>query len=179
MVVFVGVLALGILVVFADQSAAYNAYTGSTCAACHPSFQSRGALHDLHLTFINNCGMCHPSNPGSLPVSTSTASDPTTSSCLGCHGRDYGGTEGQQAAGLRLHHLNSGVNSCGGCHPSDPVPAPENVNPVHYGRPDVTLVSACADNLDNDGNLAYDGSDPACPVPVEATSWGRIKSLYE
>ena len=84
-----------------------------------------------------------------------------------------------QAAGLRLHHANTGTTVCASCHPSDPVPLAENIAPPHYGRPDVSLTSSCGDLLDNDGNLDYDLADVACPVPVEATSWGRIKALYQ
>jgi len=157
---------------------AYNAYTSTQCSVCHSGFQSRGTLHDVHLTFISNCGMCHPSNPGSTPVSTFMASDNTAYSCLGCHGRDYGGSTGMQAAGLRAFHLNQQSVNCSGCHPSDPSPFGENVNPVHYGRSDVTLTNACNDNLDNDGDGVRDANDPDCQVPVETSTWGGVKALY-
>jgi len=180
--VLIGALALGFLLITSDRSAAYSAYTNSTCASasCHPGFQSKGALHDIHQpAFTNNCNLCHPSGPGSKPVSTFSAGDATAFSCLGCHGRDYGGSIGRQSAGLRAKHAAAGITSCGGCHPSDPTPLFEDVLPPHYGRGDVTLTSSCMDNLDNDGNGFVDSADPNCPIPVEKTTWGKIKSLYQ
>ena len=160
---------------------AYDDYSGSECKNCHDTFGGFGeALHDLHLTFINGtCGMCHPTNPGSKPVNTSSANDATAFSCLGCHGRDYGGGDGMQAAGLRVFHASKGVTVCAVCHSSDPSPAlGENILPPHYGRSDVTLTTACLDNLDNDGDGVRDGSDPDCQVPAETSTWGRVKALY-
>jgi len=168
------------VILVASGGFAYDDYTDTQCATCHPGFVDRDPLHDSHMTFYtsNNCGMCHPTNPGSKPVNTSVASDATTSSCLGCHGRDYGGTTGQQAAGLRVLHEAAG-QSCFGCHPGDPTPAGENVNPPHYGRSDLNLTTACNDGLDNDGDGVRDGADPDCQVPVEPSTWGRVKALYQ
>ena len=182
--VFVGLFALGFLLVSSDRSTAYLNYANTPdtwCAECHPGFQGKGALHDVHVnTFTNNCNLCHPSGPGSKPVRTFSAGDPTALSCLGCHGRDYG-PDGIQAAGLRVHHANASppVLICAGCHSTDPVPFAESTIPPHYGRGDVSLTSSCADNLDNDGNFDYDGADASCQVPVHETSWGQIKALYK
>jgi len=175
--ILVVVLVTALLLV-SSSVLAYNEYTGSLCATCHSGFVSRGALHDVHTAFANNCRMCHPTNPGSLPVNTSSASDATTFSCLGCHGRDYGAA-GMQAAGLRVFHATKSV-SCSPCHDSDPSPAlGENILPPHYTRGDVSLTESCVDNLDNDGDSLRDGSDPDCVTPVEPSTWGAIKALYE
>ena len=173
------ILFVAALLLVSSSGFAYNDYTGSQCSNCHSGFESKGALHDVHTAFISNCSMCHPTNPGSKPVNTSSANDATAFSCLGCHGRDYGGTDGMQAAGLRVFHASKGVTVCAGCHPSDPSPAlGENILPAHYGRSDVTLTTACLDNLDNDGDGVRDGSDPDCQVPAETSTWGRVKALY-
>lgn len=169
---------LGFLLLGAESGLTYDEYSGSQCETCHSSFVDRGALHDTHVGFTGNCRMCHPGSPGSKPVSTSTASDATTFSCLGCHGRDYG-PAGLQAAGLRTHHANNGVTGCSVCHGSDPTPVPEDSLPPHYGRSDVSLTDPCADMLDNDGDNLYDAGDSDCTTPVEPSTWGRIKALYK
>jgi hypothetical protein len=180
--VFTGVLAMVLLAVWSSAGMAYSTYTGSQCAVCHSGFVNKGALHDLHTDLFasNNCDMCHPTSPGSKPVSTSSAGDATAFSCLGCHGRDYGGAVGLQAAGLRLHHANANppVTSCGFCH-SDPVPRGEADTPPHYGRPDLNLSLSCGDALDNDGDFAYDGGDTDCTSPTDHSTWGRIKALFD
>lgn len=166
------------IVLYAGQVLAYPAYTDTQCATCHSTFQGKGALHDVHQSALtNNCNMCHPSGPGSKPVSTSSAGDASAFSCLGCHGRDYGGSTAMQAAGLRLRHANKGV-SCSPCHDDDPVPLGENVLPPHYGRGDVNLSLSCEDALDNDGDLAVDGDDSDCSTAVEESTWGAIKSRF-
>jgi len=181
--ILAGVLALGLVLVWSGAGVAYDTYTGTYCAVCHPGFHNKGALHDLHVTALtNNCNLCHPSGAGSKPVSTHSAGDATAYSCAGCHGRDYGGTVGVKAAGLRRHHanLNPPVTRCADCHTSDPVDlAFENVFPPHYGRSDVKLTSSCNDNLDNDGDMLYDNSDPDCSVPVDKSTWGSVKALYK
>jgi hypothetical protein len=173
-------VAVGVLAVWVAGSAAYDEYTDTQCATCHDGFVDKGALHDAHTAFISsNCQMCHPSSPGSKPVSTSSAGDGSAYSCLGCHGRDYGGSTGLQAAGLRAHHAANGVGICGGCHGGDPTPLAENVLPPHYSRGDVTIENSCGDNLDNDGDDVYDGLDTNCSLPVETTTWSRIKAFYQ
>jgi len=159
---------------------AYPTYSGTPCANCHQPFNDGSALHDLHLSVLSdtNCQLCHPTLPGSTPVGTQTAADPTSFSCAGCHGRDYGGSV--DAVGLRVFHVTQRGQSCSPCHNSDPASLSENVNPPHYSRPkDVSLTDACMDNLDNDGDGQVDGNDPDCQVPVETTTWGRIKALYQ
>jgi len=173
------VLFAGAMMLFSSSGYAYNEYSGSQCETCHGNFGGFGeALHDQHLTFTSNCGMCHPGSPGSTPVNTSTASDGTAFSCAGCHGRDYSGTV--EAAGLRVFHLDQRGVSCAPCHNGDPSPPmAENVLPPHYTRGDVSLTDSCADNLDNDGDGPRDGSDSDCASPVEESTWGAIKALYE
>jgi len=169
------------MLLLSSGGSAYNNYSNSQCENCHSTFGGFGeALHDMHLTFITgNCDMCHPNGGGSKPVNTSSAGDPTAFSCAGCHGRDYGGSDGVLSVGLRDFHIDQRGQSCSPCHDSDPSPAlGENVNPPHYGRSDVSLTIACSDNLDNDGDGVRDGSDPECQVPVENTTWGRLKALY-
>jgi len=169
------------LIVWVGQGMAYSEYTDSQCATCHPGFRGKGALHDVHQSaFTNNCNMCHPSGPGSKPVATWSAGDATAFSCLGCHGRDYGGTVGMQSAGLRLHHANATPPvSCSPCHDNDPTPLGENVLPPHYGRGDVTLDMSCNDGLDNDGDFLVDTADADCTTAVEASTWGGIKALFQ
>lgn len=163
---------------YAGPAMTYSAYTDSQCSSCHSGFVDKGPLHDTHTSFISSsCNMCHPSGPGSKPVSTSSAGMAGTYSCLGCHGNDYGGSTGMQAAGLRAHHAAHSV-SCSGCHSGDPAPIAENVAPPHYALSAVNL-DTCSDNLDNDGDDDYDMIDINCAVPVEETTWGRIKSLYK
>ena len=177
------IFALSLLLIVPQGTRAFDDYSDSTCETCHGSFVDRGTLHDNHLMVTNNCGLCHPSNPGSKPVNTSVSAD--GSSCLGCHGRDYGGSIGQQAAGLRVKH-----GSCSGCHPSDPTPLAEVVAPVHYARGDVNVKDPCSSagppgenfwngGLDNDGDGLYNEADPDCNVAVEVTTWGQIKAIYE
>jgi hypothetical protein len=164
---------------WAGSGLAYDTYTDTMCSSCHSGFESKGALHDVHTSFISSsCTMCHPTSPGSKPVNTSSAGDAASYSCLGCHGRDYGGSTGMQAAGLRAHHAANGVGICGGCHGGDPTPLGENIAPPHYSFGSVSL-SVCSDNLDNDGDDAYDGDDSDCSVAVDETTWGKIKALYK
>ncbi len=175
----VGAVALALILTGTSTTLAYDKYTDSQCAMCHSGFVGKGALHDTHTAITNTCTMCHPSNPGSKPVSTWEASDGTAFSCLGCHGRDYGSTTSRQAAGLRLHHANSGISICAVCHPSDPVPLAETVAPPHYARGDVNVTDSCSDGLDNDGDLFTDSGDSDCQVAVETTTWSRIKAMYK
>lgn len=173
------VLFAAALALISVEGHAYNAYSNTQCSNCHGSFQNRGTLHDVHTGFISDCGICHPSNPGSTPVSTFQGNDPANYSCLGCHGRDYGGATGMQSAGLRAFHLNQqSVNCTSVCHGSDPSPLGENIDPVQYGYASVSITNACSDNLDNDGDGLRDANDPDCSTPVEPSTWGRVKALY-
>jgi hypothetical protein len=95
--------------------------------------------------------------------------------CRGCHGVEpiEGMPEDSWAAGLRLHHENadappdSGGLTCQmGCHAGDPMPLPEDTLPLYYPRQDTTVTDSCDDNLDNDGDLDYDGDDSDCAVEL-------------
>ena len=155
--------------------------SASGCASCHPSFQGRGALHDMHVgnnQMTNNCLLCHTS-VGDDPDINSSAEGV---SCTGCHIPD----------GLWSHHQVSGI-SCAPCHVGWPTPAPEGTLPPYYSRTDVSLSDPCAvataggedwDNdgkgLDNDGDDLYEAADPDCGnVSVEESTWSAIKRLYE
>ena len=166
------VLILGCTLVCAPPAVAYETYLdgGTNCSECHPTFQSFGSLHGLHLGFTSECNLCHITTPGATPVPTHE--DPPANGfvgCVGCHGRDPGTGSGVDwAAGLRLHHTNDGAppdetgQTCLDCHDTDPLPQPEDVVPLYYGTADTTQTDPCADNLDNDGDLLYDGDDPDC-----------------
>jgi hypothetical protein len=178
------IIALVALATWAPNAGAYRTYqsaddVGDKCSECHPGFQnSSDPTHQLHVSAMTgNCALCHPSNPGSLPVSTSSSAD--GESCIGCH----------EENGLRLHHTNEGVEpdssglSCTTCHQSDPTPAAEDIVDAntrpYYLRADVDLSDPCvvapidggedySDDelgLDNDGDLLYDGNDPDCEAP--------------
>jgi hypothetical protein len=165
------------------------------------------SLHDGHQTIVSNdCDVCHTSG-GRTPVllGSSNGGDGLLAiSCLGCHGRDEGAT-GINAAGLRQHHWNNGVTTCQGCHPGDSNPAnftpvEEVVLPPYYenpgtGHPNIpdhscnlasfsysedVLGAAGTGGLDNDGDNLYDTDDLSCEplVPIEETTWGQIKALY-
>jgi hypothetical protein len=100
--------------------------------------------------------------------------------------------------GLVLHHDNAGAPpdanglKCITCHPGA-VETFETQMPPYYMLPGVIVNEPCITipappgedydgdgyGLDNDGDLLYDENDPDCGVPVEETTWGRIKALYE
>jgi len=178
-------IGLAAILLGAHPGLAYDQYSGTECQTCHQTFAAQGALHDLHVgPLTTNCNVCHTPSPGAKPVSTSAGrTDPTYAwkSCLGCHGRDYGGLIGMQSAGLRVFHANlEPPVDCSGCHPSDPAPLDESVVPPHYNLTGVLLTDPCADALDNDGDGAVDGADSDCGggPPVYESTWGRIKALY-
>ncbi len=154
----------------------------------------------------SECGACHKGG-GFAPVflaSSDGGNGLAPLGCVGCHGRDEG--SGVKGSGLRQHHWNNGVTVCGGCHPgdSDPgvfTPASEVKLPPYYlnpgsghpnipthpcnlpslGYPEDMLGAAGTGGLDNDGDNVYDTADSDCAplLPVESSSWGRIKALYE
>ncbi|MDH3217349.1 MAG: hypothetical protein OEN01_13865, partial [Candidatus Krumholzibacteria bacterium] len=128
--------------------------------------------------------------------------------CIGCHGRAETQAGGAvTGAGLRQHHWRNSVQVCGnaGCHPSDSNPAgfttvDEIILPPYYASPggfSTTMpdhscnllgfnysedrAGAEFGGLDNDGDNVYDTNDPDCAsvVPVEDSTWGRIKALFE
>lgn len=164
----------------------YSRYSGTPgCDDCHTGFGGFGeSQHDMHLQMTSTCNLCHVSN-GDNPSLKSSGGG---SGCIGCHVGD----------GLLLHHAAAEVPAdgsgflCTTCHPGDPAPAAEGTLPPYYGQTGVNLTSSCETNpsaggedydgdgkgLDNDGDLAYDGDDPDCSVPVDETTWGGIKALY-
>jgi hypothetical protein len=57
-------------------------------------------------------------------------------------------------------------------------------NPCNLGSlgyPEDILGAAGTSGLDNDGDGVYDTDDASCAplMPVESTTWGQIKSLYD
>jgi hypothetical protein len=177
-----------LLLLYPATGMTYSRYNGTPgCDDCHPGFVNRGPLHQaVHVgnqNMTNTCDLCH----------TSTGDNPQTNSsgggvgCSGCH----------DGPGLRAHHANAGAPAdqwglrCSDCHGSDPQPVAESTVPQYYLRGDVNVKDPCSgsgagsedydgDNkgLDNDGELVYDGNDPDCVVPVEPSTWGRIKALF-
>ena len=164
------------------------------CNNCHGAFTDAtsprgtvfpsGSKHEMHRAagaMATNCSLCHTSGPDftnpSLKFSDGTANNPGLG-CIGCHGRDYGGSVGVSGVGLRAHHAVNGVTICAGCHPSDPSPLPENIAPSYYGTPDTRADDSCNSapdllenwsigdtlGLDNDGDNLYDGADPDVPA---------------
>ncbi len=164
------------------------------CSDCHPGFLGgfAGPLHQLHTSMTFTCSLCHTGVDRDNPFIM--WSQGNNRGCLGCHGRNYGepigddyrdfpmkGLPKNSGYGLRRHHIMSGITICEGCHGNPPQSfiQPENVNPTYYARGDVRLfgipMNACTNEdspldpgttgLDNDGNLLYDGEDPACPLP--------------
>ncbi|MDH3217188.1 MAG: hypothetical protein OEN01_13040 [Candidatus Krumholzibacteria bacterium] len=166
------------------------------------------SLHNGHRSDMLNgdCAACH-TTPGFSPVflkSSDGGDGLAPLGCLGCHGRDE--SSGVTGAGLRQHHWNNGVTGCGGCHPGDSnpavfTPASEVVLPPYYlnpganhpnmpthpcnleslGYPEDVLSAAGTGGLDNNGDNLYDTTDVDCAplVPVEQTTWGYIKALYQ
>jgi hypothetical protein len=166
------------------------------------------SLHDGHrFDFLaGDCATCHTA-PSRSPVylgSSDGGDGLAPLSCIGCHGRDEGGIKGVSGAGLRQHHWNNGVTTCIGCHsdadPGNFTPGPEVVLPPYYanpgnnhpdmpthpcnlaslGYPEDILGAAGTGGLDNNGDGVYDTDDESCIplMPVESTTWGRVKSLY-
>jgi hypothetical protein len=155
-----------------------------------------------------DCGSCHGANTFPVILNASeggTGLSPI--GCVGCHGRaednvaanpEIGAGRTGYGAGLRQRHQTAGVTSCGNCHldadPANYTPVGENVLPTYYanpgtGHPAMPSESCNANGsenfagatkgLDNDGDDAYDTSDTNCTAPVENSTWGSIKSLYQ
>lgn len=191
-----GVTAISLVTIsvmlLSDPAMAYYRYKndaaqdGSQCSACHGDFTSdvstKGTVfpseskHEMHrsASAMNaDCNLCHSNGDNKNPYigfSQGTASNPGLG-CLGCHGRDYGGSVGVTGAGLRAHHVINGITTCAtACHPSDPTPLPEEVPPPYYGTPDTSADDTCNQmpaylenwsigdvlGLDNDGDNEYD-----------------------
>ncbi len=189
--ILLGALATVVIALFfATTSAfAYETYANNGsggCVTCHLSFQSRGALHDLHVggsQMTSTCGLCHYTGFGS-PHTDASSTDPNHG-CNGCH----------MGEGLRkAHAVDHGITSCTtSCHTSDGPPPPETTLPAYYSRTDVNLTQPCAigknnggedysgdgKGLDNDGDGVYDYNDTDCAgVETSEHSWGVIKSGY-
>ena len=176
----------GCLVLLTAPALGFPDYSG--CSNCHPEFEDRGPLHDLHQgsnQMTNNCLLCH-TNVGDTPR-TWTSGDPDGQGCRGCHGVDNG-TAFEWAAGLRKHHVDSGVTLCTGCHSDSPSSLrPENTEPVYFLRADVNINDPCltatpggedwdgdGQGLDNDGDLAYDQDDADCSEIGRASCRERV-----
>jgi hypothetical protein len=185
----VAVVLIGINV---QSALAYPRYTDG-CQTCHGDFDDAtspkgtvfpsGSKHEMHRGAQNmnaDCGLCHIQQ-GDSPLmgeSAGTANNPGVG-CVGCHGRDYGGAIGDSGVGLRAHHFINNVTVCAGCHPSDPVPLPEDILPTYYGTPDSNVDDPCnqgpgflenwsigdTEGTDNDGDNLYDQNDPDCAAP--------------
>ncbi|MHC4415764.1 MAG: hypothetical protein ACYS0G_10810 [Planctomycetota bacterium] len=178
------------------------------CVTCHGQFNDdtspqgtqfpNGGKHNMHRasSYMNTeCTLCHI-QVGDNPLTNDSTGTPDTPGlgCIGCHGRDYPGI-GVRGAGLRLHHFNNNVTLCLECkvHMNDPVPLPEDVNPLYYGSVDTNVDDSCnappdllenwsddVDNtrgLDNDGDNDYDQDDSDCaadPCPWDLTDDGFV-----
>ena len=183
-------IVLGITVCIAavsiNQVDSYPMYNGTpACDDCHSGFVGGfGApLHDLHNLMTSSCTNCH----------NAIGDNPPLEKCAGCH------VSGENGGGLVLHHTNAGAPAdlnglfCATCHPNAAT-NPENVLPPYYGTANVSLSDPCeldtavggedydgdGFGLDNDGDLLYDMNDPDCEtVPVERSTWGAIKAVYQ
>ncbi len=169
---------------------AYERYN-SGCQACHGSFTGgtspQGTVfpgddkHRMHKdanAMATDCNLCHTDGDDNNPfIGSSNGTDAIPGiGCNGCHGRDYGGAVGNSGVGLRAHHAINGVNTCAICHPNDPAPLPETVQPTYYGTVDTRVEDSCnsgPDHLenwsigdtqgqDNDGDNRYDVGDGDC-----------------
>lgn len=162
-----------------ERALAYLDYGG--CKTCHGDFRGpvspkgivfpSGNKHEMHRATTSmdaDCNLCHKGS-SRTPVYIASSNGTTANSgigCIGCH----------EAAGLRAHHVASGVAECYDCH--DPAASPpETVNPPYYGTIDTrvknaanTILAANTNEnwsvgdfigLDNDGNNLYDLADYA------------------
>jgi len=200
----VGGCVAGVLMLISATSAvSYPAWSGGcNASSCHGNFDSGNYVSNVdgqswgtdlmsgHMDFLiggaNDCDVCHsgtswtPVNLGSSDGGRGLA----TISCLGCHGRDEG--SGVRGSGLRQHHYNSGVTSCGSpfCHsdgdPANFTPVGEDVLPPYYANPGTDhpniptdpcnpgpgysedVLGVAGMGLDNDGDGFYDQDDSDC-----------------
>jgi hypothetical protein len=190
LILVVGLFAVGAIVISASNIGAYPTYHGNgNCFTCHPGFDNRGPLHDLHVgssQMTGTCLLCHTSI-GDDPSTGSSGADPENS-CSGCH----------MLEGLVMHHENAGAPAdpsglkCVTCHGTFDPPG-EDTLPPYYSRADVNVKDPCdgatagpgedysgdGEGLDNDGDLLYDSNDPDCEVvQVEVMTWGQAKAMY-
>ena len=196
--------------------ACHGDFNSGTYVSNHDATSWGTNLMQGHINFMGSgaCNICHqppggtPRTPVYIGLSAGISPLYPQIACLGCHGRSNDATgncvDGNTATinpancgmgtGLRLHHANSGVSECAGCH-ADAVPVGENAQPAYYfsdaSRPskpiDPCNLAPSPGNenkfgltgLDNDGDLTYDQADPDCssatatptstPVPATAT----------
>jgi len=203
------ILGVGLLGLMSSPSAlAFDRYNDG-CNSCHGAFtdgtSTKGSTfpgddkHTMHRSSQNmntKCELCHRSDDGNNPFigsSAGTALNPGIG-CTGCH----------PAAGLRLHHVNNGVETCtdGACHNPNGGPA-ENIKPIYYGTADTNVNNPCNptataklnenwtldgfEGSDTDGDNLYDLADPDCqgtsttpgeagkaPAPVLVTAYNKV-----
>lgn len=183
----------------------------TNCGYCHGDFrnsnyvspvdgQNWGNLHNIHRENMlsDDCAACHyGAGSNEFPVLLNVSGggdglDPI--SCMGCHGVDPQDPMHPNGwgAGIRAHHLNAGVGpdnngktcASAGCHPSDPVPQPEDTLPAYYLNPGSNHPNMPTDScnpasagypesfaganigIDNDGDMIYDEADPDCAGPT-------------
>lgn len=205
-----------ILALAAGPADAYDRYKNpatesGNCSTCHGDFTDNvstkgsvfpgGDKHQMHRSNSNmnaDCDLCHAGGDQDNPwigSSDGTATNPGLG-CGGCHGRveDQGhdGISPGTGAGLRQHHMRSGVTECLICHSdSDPMsytPVGEHVSPVYYGTVDTNVDNSCnppgagtgvnenwtiGDRIgdDQDGDLLEGVFDPDCrPGPAVSFS---------
>ncbi len=167
------------MVIGVTDTFAYQTYEGG-CVQCHPEFLGgpAGLLHGEHHTLTGDCTSCHLII-GDDPATGYTPTSDTGTGCVGCHGRleDEGNDSLQDGigAGLRQHHFNAGISTCLDCHTdSFPggiyTPVGEDVDPTFYPFLNPLALDPCADGLDNDGDLLYDGDDPDCAAGAQTRS---------
>jgi hypothetical protein len=158
-----------VLVAFGASGAWAWGDTGN-CLDCHQDFGGFGeATHDLHNTFVEDCGYCHVVN-GDTPLTGESRND-ANNSCSGCH----------TGGGTAQHHVTTGADGCG-CHnnTSNWPRGTEDFEPPYYDNAAATTLRfSCFDNIDNDGDDLYDADDSDCDgVPTENRSWTVIKDYY-
>lgn len=160
------------------------------CQTCHQAFTNNhsekpgntwpASKHNVHRNQMLDgvCDACHLDGDNDNPYLNMSNGTPDLPGigCTGCHARYYPQLDDYVAAGLRMHHANSGITICGLCHPNDPPPWAERYPPAYHGQPTVNITGPCnvdgSENwtsdglgLDNDGDLAYDTDDPSCQGP--------------
>ena len=207
---------IAILMIGASGAQAYSTYStdGETgnCLTCHGDFRDSpytslspdggswaDGLHDTHRNDMlgGDCSTCHASSGGFFPVTLDSSGGGdglAPISCVGCHGRDQDGDNGDFSgglgAGLRQHHTEAGISGCTNCHtdavPANYTPVAEGVLPNYYAFPGTDhpnipsnpcnpADAAFEENfagttlgLDNDGDGIYDMADIDCDgLPVE------------
>ncbi len=158
------------------------------------------SLHTVHRSssyMSSECDLCHRNDDNDDPfiaTSDGTGVNPGYG-CNGCHGGPAAGGP-PTGSSLRRHHVYAGATECAtvACHPAPGPVAQESAPPPYYGTVDTLAAAACNDDtatsedwngdgqgLDNDGDLLYDGDDPACQdgfvfhdgfVSGDAGEWG-------